>query len=114
MIHELKIERRWLERVRAHEKTAEVRYDDRDFQAGDAIMFYTTDGGYTGVKRRITHVLREAEGLEHGYVVLSLADPRVAELRERAERAEKSNAPLRGTITRLTRERDEARTVRDA
>lgn len=94
MIHYLKIEDRWLVRVRANEKMAELRYDDRD---------------YTGARRKITHVLREVEGIEAGYVILSLADPRVEELRERAERAEKSNAPLRGTITRLTRERDEAR-----
>lgn len=111
MIHQLKIERVWLDRVRAYEKTAEVRYGgDRDFQVGDEIEFWSAEGGgYTGLRRRITHVLRDVAGLASGYVVLSLADPRIAEFRERAERAERSNAPLRGTITRLTRELKEAR-----
>ncbi|MGC5027416.1 DUF3850 domain-containing protein [Tsukamurella sp. DT100] len=110
MKHLLKVEDRWLQRVRAHEKTAEVRYDDRDFQAGDTIEFLTADNGfYTGVERRITHVLRGVEGLDDGYVMLSLEDDRAVDALKRAEKAERANAPLRGTITRLTRELKEAR-----
>ncbi|KXP00866.1 DUF3850 domain-containing protein [Tsukamurella pseudospumae] len=109
MIHNLKIERRWLDRIVAHEKTAEVRINDRDFQAGDTIQFHREDVGYTGVVRRITHVLSDVPGLGAEYVVLSLADGRVDDAERRARKEERANAPLRGTITRLTRERDEAR-----
>ena len=74
-------------------KQAEVRYDDRDYQEGDFVYLYEVDakGNYTNtepvdgvptaldgkgepkcVKAKITHVLRDFEGLSEGYCMLSL------------------------------------------
>lgn len=111
-LHDVKIEPRWFERIRENEKFAEVRYDDRDYQTGDRIRFQRSDtdgtAGWHYITRTITHVLRGFSAIEDGYVVLSLADPRVADLRERLDRQieetrrlERSNRGLRGANTRL-------------
>lgn len=78
--HYLKVEDVWESRLRANQKTAEVRLDDRDYQTGDEIAFSTLTNGWTGIRRTITHVLRTAPGLADGYVVLSLEDSRVGRL----------------------------------
>ncbi|QOP67364.1 RNA binding protein [Gordonia phage Herod] len=107
MIHELKIDERWYYHVRDLTKNVEIRVHDRDYQAGDTLLMTVPGKGWLRVERRITHVLPagNADGLGHGYVALSLDDGgKLADAEERARRAEKSNAPLRGTITRLTRE----------
>lgn len=110
--HDVKIEPRWFERIRLNEKFAEVRYDDRDYQTGDTIRFRRSDTDGTCswhyVTRTITHVLRSMAAIEDGYVVLSLADPRVAQhsrtiadLREEVGRLVRSNNALRGANKRL-------------
>lgn len=111
-VHYLKIEPRWLNRVRKNEKTAEVRLDDRDYQTGDHIILINTESNWDCVRRSITHVLREAPGLASGYVVLSLEDQRVTELaRVRVENATlvRSNRSLRARAKSLTRQLAEAR-----
>ncbi|AGK85883.1 hypothetical protein SEA_JOLENE_38 [Mycobacterium phage Jolene] len=109
-VHDVKIEPRWFDRIQQSEKFAEVRYDDRDYQAGDRIRFWRTDRPEYGhsIERRITHVLRGVDGLRDGYVVLSLSDPRLDQLRGRLDRAldendrlARSNRGLRGANTRL-------------
>ena len=70
MHHELKIEKRWLDRILAGEKRAEVRINDRDFQVGDTVALNGPDGRAAGCN--ITHVLSNVPGLEPGFVVLSL------------------------------------------
>lgn len=112
MIHELKIDERWYYHVRDLTKNVEIRVHDRDYQAGDTLLMYVPEKGWMRVERRITHVLPAglADGISHGYVALSLDDGgKLAEAEEWARRAERSNAPLRGTITRLTRELRELR-----
>lgn len=109
--HDVKIEPRWFERIQQNEKFAEVRFDDRDYQTGDTVRFWRndTEPEYRySVERRITHVLHAAEGLEDGFVVLSLADPRVENLQGRIDRmteaklsGDRSNAVLRGQNRRL-------------
>ena len=109
--HDVKIEPRWYDRIQENEKFAEVRYDDRDYQTGDTIRFWRDDAPMANrycVDRRITHVLRGYEGIDDGFVVLSLADPRVVDLRRRLDsqleecaRLARSNRGLRGAITRL-------------
>lgn len=93
-------------------KTAELRIDNRDFQAGDIISWYDTEGNYRRwmERRTITHVLKNYQGLDHGYVVLSLDDTRLGYWKQealdaRAERDEfkRSAASLRGQITKLRR-----------
>lgn len=109
--HHLKIEQRWFDRIGNHEKSVEIRYDDRDYQTGDKLRL-RVDGGqdWHSIERTITHVLRTADGLEDGYVILSLADPRVADqrdtlkrYRERETTLENRIRGLRGAITRMQR-----------
>lgn len=79
---------------------------DVDYQAGDRIVF--ADRRYC--EWTVTHVLNSASmpGIEDGYVVLSLEHPDKTE-RERqygqryeiVESLRRSNAALRGVITRL-------------
>ena len=80
--HKLKIEKRWLDRIIAGEKTSELRYNDRDFQKGDRVfMEWTAPYGRAtdkdpgplsaGITVTITHVLTEVPGLDEGYAVLS-------------------------------------------
>ncbi|QDM56407.1 ASC-1 transcription coactivator [Gordonia phage Sidious] len=112
MIHKLKIDEVWFHRVRELTKNVEIRKHDRDYQVGDILRMTVHGKEWWHVERRITHVLPSSlfPGLAHGYVALSLDDGgKLAEAEERARRAEKSNAPLRGTITRLTRELRELR-----
>lgn len=110
--HDVKIEPRWFERIRLNEKFAEVRYDDRDYQTGDQIRFQRSDcdgtRGWHFVQRTITHVLRSFEAIDDGYVVLSLADPRVESqqlelyrLREENGTLVRSNRALRARAHRL-------------
>ena len=105
--HYLKVDERWLRRLRANQKHAEVRIDDRDFQTGDVIEFSHQNGSWTGVSRTISHVLRGADGIANGYVVLSLDDPRVAalaELRKHNETLVRSNRSLRARAKRLAQQ----------
>lgn len=110
--HYLKIEPRWLDRVRNHEKTAEVRLDDRDYQTGDRVVLINTESAWDRLGRTITHVLREAPGLSPGYVVLSMKDARVADLTEvraRNETLVRSNRSLRARAKSLASQLTEAR-----
>lgn len=86
MIHHLKIEPRWFDRVKTGEKKAEVRKHDRDFQKGDTLVLVranatnTNDAkflmgvGHDSVRARVTHVLLDdfADGLFPGYCLLSI------------------------------------------
>lgn len=96
MIHELKIDQCWYERVKAGAKQAEVREHDRDYQAGDILRLTSVDKhGYPAshyVDRdsrgrfvrlwvkddlldvRVTHVLPShlCDGLREGYCVRSI------------------------------------------
>lgn len=61
----------------AGEKTAEIRFNDRDFQKGDTIQFQVIipDENRTWCPAdvfEITHVLYFPDGLKDGYVMLSL------------------------------------------
>ncbi|MBE5514406.1 Uncharacterised protein [Mycobacteroides abscessus subsp. abscessus] len=79
---------------------------DEDYQAGDCVVFE----GRTWREWKITHVLNNASmpGVVDGYVILSLEHPDKTE-RERqyhqryeiVESLRRSNAALRGVITRL-------------
>ncbi len=66
-IHNLKIESKWLERIQLGEKMAELRLNDRDFQADDGIRFEGATELY-----KITHVLQGHEGLTPGWCILSI------------------------------------------
>jgi len=55
MIHQLKIEPEWRDRVLDGQKVCEVRHNDRDYQAGDEVVLVC---GETQVRKKITHVLK--------------------------------------------------------
>lgn len=107
--HHLKIESHWHTLLMDGIKTHEVRYADRDYQAGDRIYFNVgTREIATYDAWIITHVLHHHTGVADGYVILSLQHP-YKTLREREYEARecentslrRSNAALRGVITRL-------------
>lgn len=85
--HELKIDVGAFDAVRRGVKTAEVRWNDRDFKVGDELLLcegrqvaaYRDDRArfiYTSneIRRSITHV-QTGYGLPEGLCVLSLGEP---------------------------------------
>lgn len=74
--HRLKTTPEYYQAVKAGDKTAEIRFNDRDFQVGDGLILdeYDPESGYTGESLnlgQITHVLKDFAGLAPGYVMLS-------------------------------------------
>ena len=85
MCHKLKIAPEHWEKVYWSEKKAEIRLNDRNYQEGDIIQFTDLKGAPLGEDLcwRITHVLSHEdfpEGLQAGYVMLSLSSLRFAEV----------------------------------
>ena len=75
MVHELKIAPDYFEKVVSKEKSFEVRYNDRNFQVRDILkLMEYRDGAYIGrsVYAKVTYILRDFEGLQPNYVVLSI------------------------------------------
>lgn len=72
MVHTLKIEEQFYRRVLRGDKKAELRKNDRDFQAGDEIKFEVLNSEYEGDTYVITHVLKNYTGLEKGFCILSI------------------------------------------
>ena len=82
MLHNLKIDEKWFERICSGQKTSEVRFNDRDYQTDDTIVFQpvNSDGNtlikpYSLPTYEITHVLDSnqfPEALKPGYCVLSI------------------------------------------
>jgi hypothetical protein len=78
MHHYLKIAPQFFTEVVTGKKTAEIRFDDRNYRVGDSITFTEYDrerDRFTGDRCGdfiVTHVLRDFEGLKLGWVCLSL------------------------------------------
>jgi hypothetical protein len=68
VIHELKIEKNYLQNILDGKKYAEVRYNDRDYQVGDTLEFSDWRGKYSFI---ITHI-HSGLGMADGYVILSI------------------------------------------
>ena len=92
-------------------RKSSVLIQDSDFQTGETVYLRTQsdEAVYRGV-RTITHMLKNVRGIEHGFVVLSFNDPEADYLRQRktelfneTEQLRRSNASLRGQITKLRR-----------
>lgn len=69
-IHKLKIDPCWIPALENDDKTAEIRFHDRDYQAGDTIEFEGCHVDFV-----IMHVIRSIdfpEGLNNGYSILSI------------------------------------------
>ena len=112
-VHTVKIDRYWWDEISAGRKTAELRYDDRDYQIGDHIQFMVNGSVYGS--RTITHVLKNAEifGLRPGFVMLSLNNPAYDWHVETAEQrgqwlttAERRVAALKGAMTKQRKKYD--------
>ncbi|HCE2591079.1 TPA: DUF3850 domain-containing protein [Vibrio parahaemolyticus] len=76
-LHAIKIQTKHFSEVLAHQKTHEVRINDRDYQAGDCLNLREIDpsGRYTGqeVNAEVSHVLHGGQfGIAEGWCVLSL------------------------------------------
>jgi len=74
-IHEVKIRPEYYEPVISGKKTFEVRYNDRDYQAGDALLLREWDeSGYSGRESLfdITYLLKDFSAMKQGYVVMSI------------------------------------------
>jgi len=93
-------------RLWRNELTSLVVYDrGNDYQRGDTIAF-TDDGAYLKTWT-ITHVTKNQAGVEDNYAVLSLKRPdadywenEARGQRLEAERLARSNAALRGALTK--------------
>lgn len=75
-IHILKCSPEFFMDVFERRKNFEIRINDRNFQAGDAIrlMEYSLEGGYTNswCERQITYVTNFPAGLREGYVCMGI------------------------------------------
>lgn len=75
MIHKIKVDAEEYKLISKRIQNFEIRHADRPYRIGDTIVYREFDGfDYTGreVRRRISTVMTEMEGLEPGYVILSL------------------------------------------
>ena len=74
-VHKLKIKSEYFSAVINKTKTAEVRYNDRNYQVGDILILNEIDslGNFTGNNCSVivTHVLDDNQYLQTGYVMLS-------------------------------------------
>lgn len=74
--HELKIKSEYFMDVARGRKSAEIRFNDRNYKVGDILNLYEIDksGNRTGRKCSviISHILDDAEYLRDGYVMLSI------------------------------------------
>jgi len=79
-VHQLKCAPVYFDAVKSREKTAEVRFNDREYSVGDIIELipYTPRLGVLaeGIVRVVTHILTsdDMQGLSPGYVMLSFGD----------------------------------------
>jgi hypothetical protein len=74
-MHELKIEQHWYDRLVTGEKTHELRFNDKDYQVGDVLLFKLPHGEAYPEQFGITHILhcyQFSQGLKDGYCILSL------------------------------------------
>ena len=79
MRHRLKITSEHFNSIWIHKKTAEMRFNDRNFQIGDKIILREIDelNNFTGnrIYIDITHILTGAEyGIIDGYCMISFID----------------------------------------
>lgn len=68
MIHNLKIKDQYLDNLISEKKKFEIRYNDRDYQTDDTLMFERY-----GIQHLfgVTHI-HSGFGLESGYIIMSV------------------------------------------
>jgi len=70
MEHELKIEPQYLKNLLSGKKKVEIRYNDRDYQVGDVLVFWN-ESQDDNVYFKITHI-HSGLGMADRYVALSV------------------------------------------
>ena len=78
MIHELKCQYEYFERLLDGSKTHETRLNDRDYQTGDTLVIcQLIKGSYTlktgkSLKFKVTHVLENSHYVKPGFCIMSI------------------------------------------
>lgn len=75
MVHRVKIYPKYFEQIRDGTKTYEIRYNDRDYRAGDTLALLEFDGShYTGrtLCVDVVDVFSSDQFLKHGFVCMSI------------------------------------------
>lgn len=78
MIHDLKIQSKFYEKVLSGEKTFEIRFNDRNYSVGDILILNEIlDQKYTGnkVTVKVVYMLNHEDfpqGIPVGYVVMGI------------------------------------------
>ncbi len=67
-IHQLKIEKKYLDDLLSREKRFEIRFDDRGYKVGDFLVFEDEAGKYVF---RVSYI-HSGLGLEKGYVCMTV------------------------------------------
>lgn len=84
--HKLKIKSEYFSAVINGTKTAEIRYNDRNYQVGDILILNEIDehSNFTGNSCQVvvTHILDDSEYFKTGYVMLSFHMLNVKRLRK--------------------------------
>ena len=70
MTHLLKTDAAHFQAVWERRKTAEVRFNDRDYKVGDFLCLL--DYNQRSITAEVTHILQDDTYLQPGYVLLSL------------------------------------------
>lgn len=77
--HEIKIQKQWFDRAASGQKRAEIRKHDRDYQAGDELLFLVPNlvAWEPTATSEVLHVLpgHQVDGLDNEYCVLSITEP---------------------------------------
>ena len=75
LIHKIKIQKKYFDKIITGEKTFEVRKNDRDYRKGDCVQFTVLDGAAAHDDMHlfeIIYVLNDFCGLADGYVAFSI------------------------------------------
>lgn len=80
--HKLKTWPQYYERILSGEKTFEIRFNDRDFQAGDILVLqeydpFTKEYSCRQIIRTVLYVLHDSQGvfgLKADHVIMSLSN----------------------------------------
>jgi len=72
MIHNLKIEEKYLNAIKDGSKTFEIRHNDRDFKVGDILVFDDPreESGHYAVL--VTYMIDDERFCKENYVVMSI------------------------------------------
>lgn len=78
MVHDLKIEKKYYDRILSGEKTFEVRYNDRDYQTGDHLKLNVIPKNgdkcdYKPIIKGIAYI-HSGLGMQDNYIIIGLKD----------------------------------------